>query len=341
MENDQGVLVDLYVPRKCAATNRLITSKDHASVQISVVDVDANGKALPTSTTFALCGQVRANAESDDSINRLATKEGSLTGALLTAAYESTRGRSRALREREAVTAPSSSQAAPNLRPNGVNPYRHPTALLSASAALNSGVVGLFFFSESCRTDLLIPGAGSSLSSVSSAYMSVGSRNGGESAMLTWSAKRMYHVPDTAITSALLGGAFNAWKRGLMAIPSGAFTAALACTTLQILVNELDVQRIRFVSARQGSASPSVASDISANSDSPSTSLETASTGAAEQSEQAPSFGQRLLGFIGITKVSEEEYLRRLKARREMHLARIRELEEEQQRSEESIEKEL
>ncbi|KAF7291001.1 40S ribosomal protein S21 [Mycena chlorophos] len=78
MENDQGVLVDLYVPRKCSATNRLITSKDHASVQISVVDVDANGRALNTSTTFALCGQVRSQGESDDSINRLATKAGLL-----------------------------------------------------------------------------------------------------------------------------------------------------------------------------------------------------------------------------------------------------------------------
>ncbi|CAE6433969.1 unnamed protein product [Rhizoctonia solani] len=76
MENDQGVLVDLYVPRKCAATNRLITSKDHASVQISIADVDANGKALGTSTMFALCGPVRAMGESDDSLNRLATKAG-------------------------------------------------------------------------------------------------------------------------------------------------------------------------------------------------------------------------------------------------------------------------
>ncbi|TCD68897.1 GTPase activating protein [Steccherinum ochraceum] len=76
MENDQGVLVDLYVPRKCAATNRLITSKDHASVQLSVADVDANGRALSTSTSFALSGQVRAQGESDDSLNRLATKAG-------------------------------------------------------------------------------------------------------------------------------------------------------------------------------------------------------------------------------------------------------------------------
>jgi len=78
MENDQGILVDLYVPRKCAATNRLITSKDHASVQISIVDVDDEGKATGTSTSFALCGQVRAQGESDDSINRLATKAGLL-----------------------------------------------------------------------------------------------------------------------------------------------------------------------------------------------------------------------------------------------------------------------
>ncbi|KAK0197172.1 ribosomal protein S21e [Armillaria mellea] len=75
---EQGALVDLYVPRKCAATNRLITSKDHASVQINIADVDANGRALGTSTTFALCGQVRSQGESDDSLNRLATQAGLL-----------------------------------------------------------------------------------------------------------------------------------------------------------------------------------------------------------------------------------------------------------------------
>ncbi|KAI6109574.1 ribosomal protein S21e [Pisolithus croceorrhizus] len=78
MENDQGILVDLYVPRKCAATSRLITAKDHASVQINIADVDAEGRALPTYTAFALCGQVRSQGESDDSLNRLATKAGLL-----------------------------------------------------------------------------------------------------------------------------------------------------------------------------------------------------------------------------------------------------------------------
>lgn len=73
----QGDLVDIYVPRKCAATGRLIEAKDHASVQIAVGDVDAEGKIIPGSnTTFALSGYVRNAGEADDSLNRLATKEG-------------------------------------------------------------------------------------------------------------------------------------------------------------------------------------------------------------------------------------------------------------------------
>ncbi|SPO45127.1 probable 40s ribosomal protein s21 [Moesziomyces antarcticus] len=79
MENDRGDLVDLYVPRKCAATGRIIEAKDHASVQIAVADVDANGRMIPgQSTVFPLSGFVRQLGESDDSLNRLAQKEGLL-----------------------------------------------------------------------------------------------------------------------------------------------------------------------------------------------------------------------------------------------------------------------
>ncbi|KAA1104993.1 40S ribosomal protein S21 [Puccinia graminis f. sp. tritici] len=77
MENDQGIVVDLYVPRKCAATNRLITAKDHSSVQINVAEVDEEGKAIPgKNITYALSGFVRREGEADDSINRLATQDG-------------------------------------------------------------------------------------------------------------------------------------------------------------------------------------------------------------------------------------------------------------------------
>ncbi|CAG8507941.1 1828_t:CDS:2 [Paraglomus occultum] len=79
MQNDQGVVVDLYVPRKCDATNRLITAKDHASVQINIGEVDEEGHLKPgKAVIYALCGYVRSQGESDDSINRLATKDGLL-----------------------------------------------------------------------------------------------------------------------------------------------------------------------------------------------------------------------------------------------------------------------
>ncbi|KAI9266775.1 30S ribosomal protein S21e [Phascolomyces articulosus] len=78
MENSEGKLVDLYIPRKCSATNRLITAKDHASVQINVGDVNAEGRLTGSYATYAFCGFVRREAESDDSLNRLATDDGYL-----------------------------------------------------------------------------------------------------------------------------------------------------------------------------------------------------------------------------------------------------------------------
>ncbi|PVU92439.1 hypothetical protein BB559_003717 [Furculomyces boomerangus] len=78
MENDSGQLVDIYIPRKCSATNRIISAKDHASVQINIVDVDENGVMTGSTKTYALSGFVRKLGESDDSLNRLATTDGYL-----------------------------------------------------------------------------------------------------------------------------------------------------------------------------------------------------------------------------------------------------------------------
>ncbi|XP_037483012.1 40S ribosomal protein S21-like [Triticum dicoccoides] len=60
MQNEVGDMVDLYVPRKCSATNRIITAKDHASVQIIIGLIDENGLYDGLFTTFALSGFVRA-----------------------------------------------------------------------------------------------------------------------------------------------------------------------------------------------------------------------------------------------------------------------------------------
>ncbi|KAI9201858.1 40S ribosomal protein S21 [Polychytrium aggregatum] len=78
MQNDKKEIVDLYIPRKCSATGRLITAKDHASVQINIAEVDANGVATGEVKTYALSGFVRSLGESDDSVNRLATQDGYL-----------------------------------------------------------------------------------------------------------------------------------------------------------------------------------------------------------------------------------------------------------------------
>jgi Ribosomal protein S21e len=41
-------------------TNKLITAKDHASVQINIGNLDANGLYNGTYSTFALAGNVRS-----------------------------------------------------------------------------------------------------------------------------------------------------------------------------------------------------------------------------------------------------------------------------------------
>jgi len=79
MQNEAGEYVDLYVPRKCSASNRIIAAKDNASIQMVIADVDEKtGRMLPTYKTYAICGAIRRMGESDDCINRLTKKDGIL-----------------------------------------------------------------------------------------------------------------------------------------------------------------------------------------------------------------------------------------------------------------------
>lgn len=82
MQNEDGDKVDLYIPRKCSATNRLITAKDHASVQINVGHVNSNGVYTGEQTSFALCGFIREKGASDDSVNRLCQNKGFLKSVI-------------------------------------------------------------------------------------------------------------------------------------------------------------------------------------------------------------------------------------------------------------------
>ena len=49
--NQDNKLTDIYLPRKCDYTDRVITSKDYSSVQLSIADVTLSSFS---STTMAL-----------------------------------------------------------------------------------------------------------------------------------------------------------------------------------------------------------------------------------------------------------------------------------------------
>ena len=73
MENSDGEYVDLYIPRKCEATNRLIDCKDTASVQITLNTDGLNleKKEDQKNFTVVLSGFVRSKGNSDAALNKI------------------------------------------------------------------------------------------------------------------------------------------------------------------------------------------------------------------------------------------------------------------------------
>jgi hypothetical protein len=70
--NDKHKLTDIYLPRKCDYTDRVITSKDYSSVQISICDVNADGTIdLGKSNLVTLCGYVRGTGQSDAALEKV------------------------------------------------------------------------------------------------------------------------------------------------------------------------------------------------------------------------------------------------------------------------------
>ena len=68
--------MDLYVPWKCSASNRIIGTKDHTSIQMNAAEVDkVTGRFNGQFKTYTICGAICRMGESDDSILRLAKAE--------------------------------------------------------------------------------------------------------------------------------------------------------------------------------------------------------------------------------------------------------------------------
>ncbi|CAO3627551.1 unnamed protein product [Mucor hiemalis] len=80
MENSEGQVINFTSPAsgKYYLQTLLSKERDHASVQINVADVDAEGRSTNTFATYAFCGFLRKEAESDDALNRLAQQDGYL-----------------------------------------------------------------------------------------------------------------------------------------------------------------------------------------------------------------------------------------------------------------------
>lgn len=76
MQNEAGDNVDLYIPRKCSYTNRLIAAKDHAAVQINVANVDpVTGIATQDTVQYCLAGYIRFKSEGDMALTDLCKKK--------------------------------------------------------------------------------------------------------------------------------------------------------------------------------------------------------------------------------------------------------------------------
>lgn len=72
MENAEGKVVDLYIPRKCSWTNRLISAQDRGAVQFRVAHVNEKGVYERGQFTYiSLSGFIRSKGDSDMAVNEL------------------------------------------------------------------------------------------------------------------------------------------------------------------------------------------------------------------------------------------------------------------------------
>jgi small subunit ribosomal protein S21e len=77
--NFDNKMTDIYLPRKCDYTDRIITSKDHSSIQLSVCDVhpilfqvNADGTInLAKSNIINISGFVRSTGQGDAALQKI------------------------------------------------------------------------------------------------------------------------------------------------------------------------------------------------------------------------------------------------------------------------------
>jgi small subunit ribosomal protein S21e len=70
--NQDSKVTDLYLPRKCDYTDRIITPKDNSSIQLNICEVNADGTInLNKSSIVTICGYVRSLGNSAAAIEKV------------------------------------------------------------------------------------------------------------------------------------------------------------------------------------------------------------------------------------------------------------------------------
>ncbi|TCD62177.1 hypothetical protein EIP91_007261 [Steccherinum ochraceum] len=208
-----------------------------------------------------------------------------------------------------------------------------PMATIAGGAAINGGIVGTTFFS--IREYLVSP---TLLSIVKSGQYArrraeLDAKERGaklEQEKLDWWDMRSHKVPDTAVSGAVTGGVLYAWRRGRAGILPGAVTAMVACTALQLALNELGVVRLKMIQRRLTEAQAIEADPSQQQLPSPPVVTPTKQPMTVVPPPPSNPMSQRVFGWFGFRKVSDEDYLERLKLERDAHLQRIAELEKEE-----------
>ncbi|KAG1754418.1 hypothetical protein EDB19DRAFT_1892422 [Suillus lakei] len=206
----------------------------------------------------------------------------------------------------------------------GVVKSQPPGPLLLFSA-LNSGIASATFFSiRECLVGpvlvLSMPGKQYELRRQRLEEAAEGSPT--DVSRLTWGDIRSRKVPDSSISGALAGGVLNTWKRGRSGTVPGLATGAVMCGLLQWAFNEFDILRITHVS-RVTHTLPVPATPAAPVPTEPHhPSLPVAAP------EPPRSLADRIFAMFG-HRISDKEYLDRVKAQRDNHLRRIEQLERE------------
>jgi len=72
MQNAKGQNVDLYIPRKCSWTNKILGSDEYGSCQVNIGVIDPEtGLYTSINHSFALSKAVRGKGEADEALQIL------------------------------------------------------------------------------------------------------------------------------------------------------------------------------------------------------------------------------------------------------------------------------